>query len=368
MRLICKACPNGCALRLERRSEALVVVHGNRCARGVAHAAAVNRGTWPGAYRPAAPAERFSREVLSQALAAWGLAFDRELPELFIQGSPDRSEFRTVVADALGGRYVLETLEPSQCDRRARIADRLRALSGLGLPVIPYAPGLDGASVQRVAGQCWQLSAFVPGEPLDRTRYWQEAWRGEALADFLAGLYAGTRDDAWSAGPSFSLPGYIDRLLQTIGTRHPRLLSELREVVALVKGELYPVFDALPQRFCHGDPHPMNVLWGADGIRAVIDWEFSGLRPLVYDAALIIGCVGAEARGALDGAFLEAFRRRLGEREAFAPEFAKLLPLFTVAQRFAWLSEWLRRDDREMVEFECFYMNLLRRRKEEGLG
>jgi hypothetical protein len=40
--------------------------------------------------------------------------------------------------------------------------------------------------------------------------------------------------------------------------------------------------------------------------------------------------------------------------------------LFTLAQRFAWLSEWLRRNDVEMIEFECFFMNLLRRRIDDA--
>jgi len=32
---------------------------------------------------------------------------------------------------------------------------------------------------------------------------------------------------------------------------------------------------------------------------------------------------------------------------------------FVVAVRFAWLSEWLRHKDHEMIELETVYMNLL---------
>ena len=32
---------------------------------------------------------------------------------------------------------------------------------------------------------------------------------------------------------------------------------------------------------------------------------------------------------------------------------------FVIAVRFAWLSEWLRHKDREMIELETVYMNLL---------
>jgi len=34
-------------------------------------------------------------------------------------------------------------------------------------------------------------------------------------------------------------------------------------------------------------------------------------------------------------------------------------PDFVVALRFAWLSEWLRRDDVEMIALELDYMDLL---------
>lgn len=362
MRLICKECPNGCALQLERTDAATVLVRGNRCARGVAYAYAENKEIWPGRYLPAAPPERYSRDSLAPVLAAWGLQLDRIKPDVFIQGSPERSAFRTVVTDTRGRGLLLETIAPHTRDRRRLIAARLRALREQGLPVIPYAPGPDGETIQHVADKDWQLSDFVEGETLDRTAYWREGWRGTALADFLADLYANTCGGTWSAGPSFSLPAYIDRLLRTVGEHRPRLLDELGDVVAWLRQTFYPIYDSVPQRFSHGDPHPMNVLWGTDDIRAVIDWEFSGLRPLVYDAALIIGCVGAEAPGALDGALIESFRRRLREREVFTAEAFDLLPFFTLAQRFAWLSEWLRRDDAEMIAFECFFMNLLLKR------
>ncbi len=46
--------------------------------------------------------------------------------------------------------------------------------------------------------------------------------------------------------------------------------------------------------FCHGDLHPLNVIWGEKSIRAVIDWEFSGIKPEIYDLANMLGCLGME--------------------------------------------------------------------------
>jgi homoserine kinase type II len=38
---------------------------------------------------------------------------------------------------------------------------------------------------------------------------------------------------------------------------------------------------------------------------------------------------------------------------------------FIVALRFAWLSEWLRKSDKEMIELEQVYMRLLIENKEQ---
>ena len=49
--------------------------------------------------------------------------------------------------------------------------------------------------------------------------------------------------------------------------------------------------------FAHGDYHPLNVIWTKAGIAAVIDWEFSGLKPEMYDAAILVGCLAWSIRG-----------------------------------------------------------------------
>jgi len=43
----------------------------------------------------------------------------------------------------------------------------------------------------------------------------------------------------------------------------------------------------------------------------------------------------------------------------FAETSWTCLPEFVVALRFAWLSEWLRKDDVEMIGLELDYMDLL---------
>ncbi len=303
--------------------------------------------------------EQFNNDIISKAMLAWGKHLDQVKPEISIQGSPERCTFRTAVTDTDGKTFILEVIPSADYDKKLSIGRNLDTLHRKGLPVVSYLPGLNGSTLQEISGHFWQLSVFIESEELDRLTYWQEGWRGEALADFIADLYLNTQDENWSRGPGFSLPSYIDRLTNTINRRRPALFKEISPVLDVIKNKLYPVYDSIPQRFSHGDPHPMNVLWGKDRIKAVIDWEFSGLRPVLYDAALITGCVASEAPEALESSFIKTFFKRIRTRKIFSPEQYKLLPLFIVAQRFAWLSEWLRHNDTEMIEFECFYMDHL---------
>ena len=130
-------------------------------------------------------------------------------------------------------------------------------------------------------------------------------------------------------------------------------------IADFLRRRFYPVAEETPSTFCHGDPHPLNTIWGENRIVAVIDWEFCGWKPLLYDAALVVGCVGAEAPGARHAGFITAFLDTLENRRLYSEEAMALLPLFVLAVRFGWLSEWLRNKDVEMIEFEIFYMNLL---------
>jgi homoserine kinase type II len=101
------------------------------------------------------------------------------------------------------------------------------------------------------------------------------------------------------------------------------------------------------------------VIWEADGIRAVIDWEFCGLKPELYDVANLIGCVGVEEPAALTGELVGALLRHLREAAFLSLLGWRLLLPYVLALRFAWLSEWLRKGDEEMIELELTYMRLL---------
>ena len=117
--------------------------------------------------------------------------------------------------------------------------------------------------------------------------------------------------------------------------------------------------DHLPTALCHGDYHPLNVIWSSGGINAVIDWEFMGCKPEIYDMANLIGCIGIEDPEALAGDLVQAFIGTMRDARVFSDDSWSALFGFVTALRFAWLAEWLRNQDAEMITLECVYMNLL---------
>ncbi len=299
-------------------------------------------------------------QQLSAILRRWDIRQFDILPREMVPGSPERSLARTVVEDSQGRRYVLEQLAQKAFEKKNAIAARIDRLNVSGLPVCPYLKGEDGAWIQRHNGYCWQLSPLMQGIPLDRSRYWQDGWRGEAIAHFVADLSMTTRH--WRPDEEvFSLPGYIEELIQQIERHDPGHLPDIAPIADFLRRRFYPVVKETPPAFGHGDPHPLNTIWGENQIVAVIDWEFCGWKPLLYDAALVVGCVGAEAPEAGQADFITAFLETLGHRRTYSEEEMTLLPLLVLAIRFGWLSEWLRKKDVEMIEFEIFYMNLLKR-------
>jgi len=111
--------------------------------------------------------------------------------------------------------------------------------------------------------------------------------------------------------------------------------------------------------FCHGDYHPMNIIWSTDGIRCVIDWEFCGLKSELYDVANLIGCIGMENPRSLAGGLVGHFIDRMKRSGIMSQISWRYLTEFIIALRFAWLAEWLRRKDRNMIRLERDYMKLL---------
>ena len=296
------------------------------------------------------------RELLRDILSRWGLPFTGIHPQIPIHGSPERCLYRVVV-DAGASRLFLEELNSRTLSRKRLIAERIAHLKANGLPAAAPLAGLDGHFLQRAEGRHWQLTPFVTGVELNRDRFWQDAWRGKALANFLRDLRQASRDLAIEE-EVFDLRGYVFKICDDARQLHPKVYEQLAPVFDLIKKRL-AACSGLPVAFCHGDPHPLNMIWGKDRILSAIDWEFCGPKCVLHDMALILGCVGSEDENALDGPLVTTFLDTLRSCGLLDDTLEEHLSAWTLALRVAWLAEWLRREDSDMIEFEIFYMKTL---------
>jgi homoserine kinase type II len=302
-----------------------------------------------------------NRNLLVDVLRHWNIEFKAESPEVPLAGSPERSLFRTVVEDSAGRRFVLEQLKPSTLARKREIAASLDYLARQGLAgAHPYLRGKDGSFIVKSGSGFWQISVFIDGVELVRPDYTREAWRGKALAQFLIEMKGKAAHIPFGKpGRPFSIAEFTRDLMARMARHNPERAAAVRGVCDYLEEHFFAAHDRMPVCFCHGDPHPVNVIWGEGGIRGVIDWEFSGYKPELYDAALVLGCVGMEDPAALAGELALSFIGELRAAGCLDASGYALLPEFVTALRFAWLSDWLRKNDRDMVEMETDYIRLL---------
>jgi homoserine kinase type II len=298
---------------------------------------------------------------VADILHGWGLKLESEHPEVALAGSPERSLFRTVIEDAGAERFVLEKIDPRMVDRKRVIAAAVEYLAGQGLAgVHPYLRNRDGDFITKAAGSFWQLSPFIDGVELKRPEYTLEAWRGKALARFLIDMKEKSEGIPFGKpGCPFSIAEFTRDLMARMTCHNPERAAAAQKAYDHLEKHFFPAHDRLPIAFCHGDAHPVNVIWGEHQIRAVLDWEFLGYKPEIYDAALIVGCIGMEDPARLAGPLVTAFIQDLRAAGCFDASGFAVLPDFVIALRFAWLSEWLRKKDEEMVEMETDYLYLL---------
>ena len=233
-------------------------------------------------------------QIAVSVLQAYGLCFKRMRPDLPLDGSPERSLERIAVQDERGGVFLLEAHKPEAVKKKQAIAAALESLSRAGLKSLaPYFSCKPGRHILSLEGAHYQLSPYIEGTPLPRPQYLDEAWRGRAMAGFLVQLRSAWTKAGLEEKPTenFTIEDFVPDLVQKISARDPQLLGRLAPALALAE-DFLPVLKDSPLGFCHGDFHPMNIIWGENSVRAVIDWEFCGLRPEMYDAALMVGCAG----------------------------------------------------------------------------
>ncbi len=295
-------------------------------------------------------------------LRPFGLVFHRDRPDLPIPGSPERCLSRRVVEDSTGSLYLLESLAASQLAHRQTVAASTDALARAGLAAVAaHLPCRDGGFVAAQGQLYIQLSRFVPGVPLPRPDYTQRPEPGQALGRFVADL----RDCAATADlpkplPERHLARYAATLMRTLAAAEPVVFARLAPL-ATVMGGFFDAEPSLPRALCHGDLHPENAIWDGFDLVAAIDWEFVGMAHELYDVAGALGCMGIEDPRTFAAGAGAAMVRALRDRGVLHQDNLHWLRPAIMAGRLGWLAEWLRKNDREMVEMELDYLELLAR-------
>ncbi|HDT14028.1 MAG TPA: aminoglycoside phosphotransferase family protein [Candidatus Aminicenantes bacterium] len=301
-----------------------------------------------------------TNEEIAGVLASLGMGLRYVRPDLTIAGSPERSLERRAVESDDGRLWIVERHDLRAARRKQEIAESADRLA-VGLPEIkPWLPFAPNRFVAERGGGAWLVSPYVPGVALDRPAYAFEGWRGRALADLLIRFRAAASGLPREGNvPAFSLPGFVRGLFGVMRDHRRALFERLYPVLLHLEHGLFPAVARLPTSFSHGDLHPLNVIWSETGIEALIDLEFCGFRPETYDAALLVGCLGMEEPRSLRGDLVRTLIMRLREGAGFSDEGWRTFPDMVLGLRFAWLSDWLRRDNRDMVELEAVYIGVL---------
>jgi hypothetical protein len=308
-------------------------------------------------------------------LPHFGLEPGRLAPEHPLPGSPERAIERFGVEDAAGRAWMLERIPPAQAPRREELGGLLAGLArhpALAALIPAYRPvsSLEAAadapryvlrSDEAPLAGCWQISPFVTGTRLLRPEYLDHDWRGQAVARAILALHrAGAELPRLPEPPQPCLAVFRDALFAAVARHAPELLPRLAPAQAAL-AELAQAQEAVPRALAHGDLHPLNIIWGAEPARpllGLIDWEFAGTRPRLYDAANCIGCAGFEHPSGLARGFVMGLVRELRDGGLPGPELG-LLPLFVLVTRLGWLSEWLRKQDADMLGMELDYLDIL---------
>lgn len=303
---------------------------------------------------------QFYEQMLTDVARLWDVEIKDARRVVPLAGSPERSEFRTVVESIKGDLFVLERLISRSYERKKKIAQRLDRLAEEGLEwIIPYRKNRDGEQILPYHYQFWQIQDYYSGVELDHPQYAFDEWRGRALADFLIELKRREGAVCEAQEIPFRLQPYVFRLVCDVETHDPWCLPRMRPAIDLLKKNFFPAEKNLPCGFCHGDFHPLNVIWSPRGIGAVIDWEFCGMKTELYDAALLVGCLGVEDPEALTADCVCAFLERLQAAGLYQRVSWRYFFELVLAARFGWMAEWLRKKDLEMVEMELDYWDIL---------
>ncbi len=311
---------------------------------------------------PKQPSSKDLKEILNN----YSLEFDEICPEHTIQGSPERVEFRLVLKDTNNQLYLLEEINSKHLKRKQLIAKTLDMLASQQTPyVFSYLQTTQKTYHLFYNNTYYQLSRYLKGTPLLRPQYLSEGWRGEKTAFFLRHLKKTTEKlKAFLPEEHFDIQTYLHTTITQMNHHHPTIASQIKHITDYLQQKTLPIIETLPLTFSHGDIHPLNIIWQDDDIKAIIDWEFCSYKTELYDSANLLGCLGVEHPSGLLDKFSIRFLKVIQDSKIYSQQSYNTFVDLIILLRIAWLTEWLKKQDEDMISLELDYINLLFRNKD----
>jgi len=302
-----------------------------------------------------------NKEFIQWLHQQWNIEFECVRSDIDIQGSPERALSRAVIEDTGGSLFLIEKFSKNKFQTRHNVAKAIKYLNDKGLKqALLYQKSSAGEFLPFFKNFCFQLSPFLDSTGIKRPDYLSSSKMGKNFAIFLVNLSnTSVNMGAKIFFKPFSIKRYIYKLFREMESNDPDVYKKYLPFLEFLEKEFMGIHDRLPISFCHGDLHPLNVIWYHDEIKAVIDWEFTGFKPDIYDAANLVGCAGIEDPEGLGMPMVMTFIETLKKEGSISQKGWDMFPEYVLALRFAWLSEWLRKKDIQMLELEGCYLDIL---------
>jgi len=299
---------------------------------------------------------------ISKVLEHFNIEFENT-SSFEIYGAPSRSADRAVVTDKNNEKFIIEKHHFWNMSKKVKIAENINLLYNNGFEECsPYIYSVQGPPVIEFENRCWMVQKFIDHDILQRPDYLDDGLKGTAAAETLLKMYEISSNLKMNDTiDSFSLAEHTLKTVRKIRNIHPEILSKISDVINIIEHSFMPLIEEMPLVFCHGDYHPLNILWNGNNLKKVIDWEFSGYRPMLTDIANIIGCAGFENISAFDRNFVRKFLQVIDKYHYFKRYDFNAIIIFVIGFRFSgWLNEWIKDKDGAMVQRETEYLNFLR--------
>jgi Ser/Thr protein kinase RdoA (MazF antagonist) len=186
---------------------------------------------------------------------------------------------KALLEDELGTWFVKQV--PWYADDETELARRhalTRQLAGRTGLVPQTKRTLGGLGWTRIDGAAFEVSEYRRGYRFDGS-----ARQVRAAGSALATLHDCPIEHSGPAEDYRDLVAKHVRLAEKVSESR-RLLAVLRECEVRLSGHLPDqIWHALPQTFVHGDYSPWNVVFGTDGVIAVVDFDNSDVGSRLRD-------------------------------------------------------------------------------------